>query len=164
VHPESYPTAKALLARFGYTDDDVREGKLGELRLKISKYGAKRLADELGCGEPTLVDIVTELEKPGRDIRDAAPAPHLRTDVLDIKDLKEGMILTGTVRNVADFGAFVDIGVHHDGLLHISEMCDRYIKHPSEVLSVGDIVEVRIKSVDVARSRIGLSRKNMNKG
>ena len=163
VHPESYETAKKLLDVFGYTEDDIKSGNMKELRLKASRYGVTKLCDELACGEPTLVDIVGELEKPGRDIRDTAPAPCLRTDVLDIKDLQPDMLLKGTVRNVVDFGAFVDIGVHEDGLLHISEMSDRFIKHPREVLAVGDVIEVRIKSVDLQRKRIALSRKNMKK-
>ncbi|MBO4283308.1 MAG: helix-hairpin-helix domain-containing protein, partial [Clostridia bacterium] len=161
VHPESYPVAKALLKRFRYSDDDVRQGKLALLKYQAEKVGIANLCRELNCGEPTLLDIIAELQKPGRDVRDSAPAPFLRTDVLDIKDLKEGMTLTGTVRNVADFGAFVDIGVHRDGLLHVSEMCDRFVRHPSEVLSVGDVIEVRIKSVDVQRQRINLTRKGM---
>ena len=161
MHPESYPVAKALLKRFRYSDDDVRQGKLALLKYQAEKVGIANLCRELGCGEPTLLDIIAELQKPGRDVRDSAPAPFLRTDVLDIKDLKEGMTLTGTVRNVADFGAFVDIGVHRDGLLHVSEMCDRFVRHPSEVLSVGDVIEVRIKSVDVQRQRINLTRKGM---
>ncbi len=161
VHPESYPVAKALLKRFRYSDDDVRQGKLALLKYQAEKIGIANLCRELNCGEPTLLDIIAELQKPGRDVRDSAPAPFLRTDVLDIKDLKEGMTLTGTVRNVADFGAFVDIGVHRDGLLHVSEMCDRFVRHPSEVLSVGDVIEVRIKSVDVQRQRINLTRKGM---
>ncbi len=163
VHPESYAVTKKLLSLFGYTEEDIKSGNLRDIRLQASKYGVRRLADELGCGEPTLIDIVGELEKPGRDIRDTAPAPCLRTDVLDLKDLVPDMLLKGTVRNVVDFGAFVDIGVHEDGLLHISEMSDRFIKHPREVLSVGDVIEVRIKSVDLQRKRIALSRKNMNK-
>ena len=122
----------------------------------------KKLAGELGIGEPTLLDIIGELEKPGRDIRDSLPQPVLRDRVLDIADLEEGMVLTGTVRNVIDFGAFVDIGVHQDGLLHISEMADRFVKHPSELLSVGDIIEVKIKSVDLKRKRIALTRKGLN--
>ena len=163
VHPESYETTKKLLNLFGYTEEDIKNGGMKELRLKASRYGVKKLCEELQCGEPTLVDIVGELEKPGRDIRDTAPAPCLRTDVLDIKDLQPDMLLKGTVRNVVDFGAFVDIGVHEDGLLHISEMSDRFIKHPREVLAVGDVIEVRIKSVDLQRKRIALSRKNRKK-
>ena len=161
VHPESYLIAEALLKKFGFSTEDVRTGSLPLLRFKAEQYGMAKLARELGCGEPTLEDIVTELEKPGRDIRDDAPAPILSTEVLDIEDLKEEMCLTGTVRNVVDFGCFVDIGVHHDGLLHISEMADRFIKHPSELFSVGDVIEVRIKSVDKAKHRIALTRKGM---
>ena len=163
VHPESYPVAKALLARFEYTEDDVRAGSLQLMRFKAEKIGMKKLADELGCGEPTLVDIIGELEKPGRDSRDDAPAPILRTDVLEMKDLSEGMILKGTVRNVVDFGCFIDIGVHEDGLLHISEMANRFVKHPRDLFAVGDIVEVKIKSVDMQRKRISLTRKGMPK-
>ena len=131
------------------------------LRFKAEQYGTAKLAKELGCGEPTLLDIIGELEKPGRDIRDDAPAPVLSTDVLEIEDLKEGMQLKGTVRNVTDFGCFVDIGVHHDGLLHISEMSDRYIKHPSELFKTGDIIEVVIKGVDLKKHRISLTRKGL---
>ena len=161
VHPESYAIAEDLLKRFGFTTDDVRSNNLGLLRFKVQQYGLAKLAKELGCGEPTLDDIIKELEKPGRDIRDDAPAPILSTDVLDINDLKPDMQLNGTVRNVVDFGCFVDIGVHHDGLLHISEMSDRYIKHPSELFKTGDVIEVRIKDVDVAKHRISLTRKGM---
>ena len=161
VHPESYPIAKALLKKFRYTEEDVRGGKLTLLPYEVEKIGLPRLAEELGCGVPTLTDILAELQKPGRDIRDEAPAPCLRTDVLDMKDLQPDMVVTGTVRNVVDFGAFVDIGVHHDGLLHISEMSDRFIKHPSEILSVGDVIECRIKSVDLKKCRIALTRKGM---
>ena len=163
VHPESYPVAKALLTRFKYTEEDVRDGKLLLLKHEVEKIGLSKLAEELGCGVPTLSDILEELQKPGRDIRDSAPPPCLRTDVLDIKDLKPDMLVTGTVRNVVDFGVFVDIGVHHDGLLHISEMSDKYIRHPSEVLKIGDVIECRVKSVDVAKHRIGLSRRGMGK-
>ncbi|MBQ2737453.1 MAG: RNA-binding transcriptional accessory protein [Clostridia bacterium] len=161
VHPESYAIAEALLAKFKYTTEDVRNGNLLLLRHNAQKYGTAKLARELGCGEPTLEDIISELEKPGRDIRDDAPAPILSTDVLDINDLKEGMQLKGTVRNVTDFGCFVDIGVHHDGLLHISEMSDRFIKHPSELFKTGDVIEVRIKGVDLVKHRISLTRKGM---
>jgi len=157
VHPESYPAAKGLLTRLGYTEDDISRRALGEMRQRAGKIGLSSLCEELGVGEPTLKDIMEELEKPGRDPRDTLPKPVLRTDILDINDLKPDMVLTGTVRNVIDFGAFVDIGVHQDGLIHISEMSDKYVKHPSEVLSVGDIVTVRVKSVDVKKSRIGLS-------
>ena len=161
VHPESYAVAKALLSRFDYTEDDVRGGTLNLLRHKAEKVGTHKLAAELGCGEPTLLDIIGELEKPGRDSRDDAPAPVLRTDVLEMKDLVPDMVLKGTVRNVVDFGAFVDIGVHEDGLLHISEMSDRFVKHPRDVLAVGDVIEVKIKSVDMQRKRISLTRKGL---
>jgi len=163
VHPESYAIADDLLKRFGFTTDDVRNNNLVLLRFKAQQYGMAKLARELGCGEPTLEDIISELEKPGRDIRDDAPAPILSTDVLDINDLKPDMQLCGTVRNVVDFGCFVDIGVHHDGLLHISEMSDRYIKHPSELFKTGDVIEVRIKDVDVVKHRISLTRKGMGR-
>ncbi len=162
VHPESYAVAEDLLKRFGFTTEDVRNNNLALLRFKATQYGIAKLARELGCGEPTLEDIISELEKPGRDIRDDAPAPILSTDVLDINDLKPEMQLKGTVRNVVDFGCFVDIGVHHDGLLHISEMSDRFIKHPSELFKTGDVIEVRIKDVDVKKHRISLTRKGMN--
>ena len=159
VHPESYAVAEELLHRFEFTLEDVKAGNLALLRFKAEKYGVEKLAKELGCGAPTLNDIISELEKPGRDIRDDAPAPVLSTDVLEITDLKPGMQLKGTVRNVIDFGCFVDIGVHHDGLLHISEMSDRYIKHPSELFAVGDVIDVLIKDVNVEKHRISLTRK-----
>ena len=146
VHPESYEAAQNLLKKQGFTLEDVAEGKLTGLSLTIRDY--KKLAEELGVGEITLRDIVKELEKPGRDPRDEMPKPILRTDVLEMKDLKEGMILKGTVRNVIDFGVFVDIGVHQDGLVHISQITDRYIKHPLEAVSVGDVVDVKVMSVD----------------
>ena len=158
VHPEAYDATKALLAKFNYTLESVGNG-LGDIRAKCTRYGTKKLAEELEIGEPTLLDIVGELEKPGRDVRDSLPLPILRDDVLGMEDLKEGMIMTGTVRNVIDFGAFVDIGVHQDGLVHVSEISEKYIKHPSEALSVGDIVTVKIKSVDVNKKRIGLTMK-----
>ena len=157
VHPESYEAASALLERLGYTTEDISGGKLAGLSRKIKDY--KKMAQELGVGELTLQDIVKELEKPARDPRDEMPKPILRTDVLDMKDLKEGMILKGTVRNVIDFGAFVDIGVHQDGLVHISEICERYIKHPLEAVSVGDVVDVRVIGVDMKKKRISLSMK-----
>ena len=160
VHPESYDAAKELLKKQGYTPEDVRAGKLAGLSLTIKDY--KRLADELGIGEITLKDIVKELEKPGRDPRDEMPKPILRTDVLEMKDLKEGMILKGTVRNVIDFGVFVDIGVHQDGLVHISQITDRFIKHPLEVVSVGDIVDVKVMSVDLKKKRIQLTMRGIN--
>lgn len=157
VHPESYATAKELLKLAGYTDQEIKTAKFGDLPARVKKLGTKSLAEKLGIGLPTLDDIVKELSKPGRDPRDEMPKPMLRTDVLDIKDLKEGMELTGTVRNVIDFGAFIDIGVHQDGLVHISQICDKFIRHPSEVLKVGDVVKVKILSVDVKKNRISLT-------
>ena len=155
VHPESYDTAKRLLEILGYS---LEQGHFGGIEGIMKKArGRGDLAAELGVGEPTLLDILRELEKPARDPRDDMPAPILRSDVLEIEDLKEGMILKGTVRNVIDFGAFVDIGVHQDGLVHISRMSKRYIKHPLEVLKVGDVVEVRVMGVDLAKKRISLS-------
>ncbi len=159
VHPESYPIAEGLLRAFSMTEDDVTTGGLTSLRALVMARGVQKLCRTLECGEPTLMDIVSELEKPGRDIRDSAPAPMLRTDVLTLSDLKEGMLLKGTVRNVVDFGAFVDIGLHDDGLLHVSEMSDRFIRHPSEVVAVGDVIEVRIKGIDKNRGRISLTCK-----
>ena len=146
---------------FGYTKEDVRERKLTGLSDKVRDAGQSKVADELGIGVPTLLDIIGELEKPGRDIRDSLPQPVLRDRVIEIGDLEPGMIMKGTVRNVIDFGAFVDIGVHQDGLVHISQISDRFIKHPSEVLSVGDIVDVKILSVDPAKKRIGLTMKGV---
>ena len=157
VHPESYAAARALLEHCGYSLPDVRAGKLGGLREKVSELGEEAVAQSLGIGVPTLQDIVTELLRPGRDPRDELPPPLLRTDVLSMEDLKPGMELMGTVRNVIDFGAFVDVGVHQDGLVHISQICDRYIKHPSEVLKVGDIVKVWVLSVDMKKKRISLT-------
>ena len=161
VHPESYDAAKKLLEKLGYTPEDVAERKLTGISGKIRDYG--KLAKELEIGEPTLRDIVKELEKPARDPRDEMPKPILRTDVLDMKDLKEGMVLKGTVRNVIDFGAFVDIGVHQDGLVHISEMSEKFIKHPLEAVSVGDIVDVRVLGVDMKKKRNSLSMKGISK-
>ena len=157
VHPESYDAAKQLLAAVGYTTDDIGTEKITSLEKDVEKIGLEKLAEQLGVGVPTLKDIVAELIKPGRDMRDALPKPLLRTDVLDMNDLVAGMELTGTVRNVIDFGAFVDIGVHQDGLVHISQICDKYIKHPSEMLKVGDIVTVWVLSVDVNKKRISLT-------
>lgn len=161
VHPESYKAAEQLLEKFGCTKKDAHGGI--NLKQNAREYGMKKLAEELGVGEITLSDILDELEKPGRDIRDTLPPPVLRDRVLTIEDLTEGMVLTGTVRNVIDFGAFVDIGVHQDGLLHISEMSDRFIKHPSELYSVGDIIKVTVKSVDLKKKRISLTRRGMEK-
>ncbi len=159
VHPESYEAAHKLLAIFGYTQEDVEGGKLSDLADKVKEYGTQKICAECGIGAPTLHDIVAELQKPGRDIRDDFQAPALREDVMSIEDLKPDMILNGTVRNVIDFGAFVDIGVHQDGLVHISELSDRFVKHPSEVVAVGDQVKVRVLAVDVKKKRISLSMK-----
>ena len=157
VHPESYTVAKKLLKKYGYTTRDIKEGKI-KLSSQIKNEG--EVCEEIGTDKITLRDMVAELEKPGRDPRDEMPKPILKSDVLDFADLKEGMILNGTIRNVIDFGAFVDIGVHEDGLVHISEMSDRFIKHPLDVVSVGDVVRVRVLSVDIERKRIQLSMKN----
>ena len=161
VHPESYQAAEGLLALCGYTDDDVRRGAVVQLMQKVQAMGEAQVAEKLSVGVPTLRDVVKELVKPGRDLRDDLPAPILRTDVLDMKDLKPGMTLTGTVRNVIDFGVFVDIGVHQDGLVHISQVCNKFIKHPSEVVSVGDIVKVVVLDVDEKKKRISLSMKQV---
>ncbi|MBE6601558.1 MAG: RNA-binding transcriptional accessory protein [Ruminococcaceae bacterium] len=163
VHPESYTAASELLQMFGYSKADVADGNLRDLRTKVQKVGSRTVSEKLGVGEPTLQDIVSELEKPGRDIRDTLPPPVLRDDILSLEDLKPEMELTGTVRNVIDFGAFVDIGVHQDGLVHISQLCDRYVKHPSEVVKVGDIVKVRVLSVDIPKKRIALTMRNKQK-
>ena len=157
VHPESYEAAQKLLELCGYTMADVKAGKMSDLKMRLEAYGADKAAAECGVGVPTLMDVAAELMKPGRDPRDELPAPLLRTDVMEIKDLKPGMELKGTVRNVIDFGAFVDIGVHQDGLVHISQIADRRINHPSEVLSVGDVVTVWVKEVDEKKHRIGLT-------
>ena len=159
VHPESYEAATKLLKKQGYTSEDVAAGRLAGLSKTIRDY--KALAEELGIGEITLRDIVKELEKPARDPRDEMPKPILRTDVLDMKDLKEGMVLKGTVRNVIDFGVFVDIGVHQDGLVHISQITDKFIKHPLEAVSVGDIVDVKVMSVDLQKKRIQLTMRGI---
>ena len=159
VHPESYEAAEKLLALCGYTLKDVAAGNISELPRRLEAYGAEKAAEECGVGVPTLMDIVSELLKPGRDPRDELPPVLLRKDVLEIKDLKPGMELTGTVRNVIDFGVFVDIGVHQDGLVHISQVCDKFIRHPSEVVAVGDIVKVVVLDVDEKKHRISLSMK-----
>ena len=159
VHPESYEAAQKLLKKQGFTPEDVAEHRLSGLSLTIKDY--KKMAEELGIGEITLRDIGKELEKPARDPRDEMPKPILRTDVLEMKDLKEGMVLKGTVRNVIDFGAFVDIGVHQDGLVHISQITDKYIKHPLEAVSVGDIVDVKVMSVDLKKKRIQLTMRGI---
>ena len=159
VHPESYDAAKALLELTGHTAEDVRAGRIADLPERVKAYGEAKAAEAVGVGVPTLRDIVAELLKPGRDVRDELPKPILRTDVLEMKDLKSGMVLTGTVRNVIDFGVFVDIGVHQDGLVHISQVSDRFIKHPSEAVSVGDVVKVVVLDVDEKKKRISLSMK-----
>ena len=159
VHPESYDAAKKLLDICGYETSDITNGGLSDLRSRAEKFGLENAAEKIGTGVPTLLDIITEIIKPGRDPRDELPAPILRTDVLDIKDLRPGMELKGTVRNVIDFGAFVDIGVHQDGLVHISEISQKRIKHPSEVLKVGDIVNVKVLSIDTEKGRISLTMK-----
>ena len=159
VHPESYGAAKELLKLCGFGEADVKNGSLSGLADKVAALGEESVAQQIGVGVPTLQDIVKELLKPGRDPRDELPPPLLRTDILELKDLKPGMELTGTVRNVIDFGAFVDIGVHQDGLVHISQICNKYIKHPSEVLKVGDIVKVWVLNADPVKKRIGLTMK-----
>ncbi|HHY64176.1 MAG TPA: RNA-binding transcriptional accessory protein [Clostridiaceae bacterium] len=162
VHPESYEACEALLKLTGHTLWDVRERKLGNLKAEVERLGVEKVASLIGVGVPTLNDMIEELLKPGRDPRDELPPPLLQEDVLDINDLKPGMILDGTVRNVVDFGAFVDIGVHQDGLVHISELSDRFVRNPMEVVSVGDIVKVRVLDVDPARKRISLSMKGIS--
>ena len=160
VHPESYQAAERLLSLCGYTLQDV--GRLSQLPQRLAEVGEAKAAEACGVGLPTLRDIAAELQKPGRDPRDQLPPPLLRTDVMDLSDVKPGMKLSGTVRNVVDFGAFVDIGVHQDGLVHVSQITDRYIRHPSEVLSVGDIVEVTVLSVDPAKKRISLTMREQS--
>lgn len=161
VHPESYPAAKKLLTLCGYRTQDLQEGKLEQLAQRVAQMGQAQVAQRIGVGEPTLRDMVAELSKPGRDPRDELPKPLLRTDVMEMSDLKEGMVLTGTVRNVTDFGAFVDIAVHEDGLVHISQISKRRISHPSQVLKVGDIVQVKVLEVDLERRRISLTMKDL---
>ena len=163
VHPEAYVAAQTLLMLCGYTKEDVSKGNLSELQSRVESLGIADAAERCGVGVPTLEDVVKELLKPGRDPRDDLPAPILRTDVLEMKDLKPGMVLSGTVRNVIDFGVFVDIGVHQDGLVHISQVCNRKLRHPSEVLQVGDIVKVSVLEVDEKRKRISLTMKNIPK-
>ena len=163
VHPEAYTAAENLLKLCGFTKADVRNGGLAELQNRLDAIGLESAAERCGVGLPTLMDLIQELQKPGRDPRDDLPVPILRTDVLEIKDLKPGMVLSGTVRNVIDFGVFVDIGVHQDGLVHISRVCDRKIRHPSEVVQVGDVVKVSVLEVDEKRKRIGLTMNNIPK-
>ena len=157
VHPESYAAAEKLLALCGYTEDDVRAHRVGELRERVKALGEEKAAAHCGVGVPTLSDIVSDLMKPGRDPRDELPAPLLRTDILELKDLKPGMKLRGTVRNVVDFGAFIDLGVHQDGLVHISRLSDNFVRKPSDVVRVGDVVDVAVVEVDAAKKRIALS-------
>ena len=159
VHPESYPAVEKLLQVTGYTLSDVSEGKIGDIRARVDAKGIDTVAKECGVGVPTIQDIITELLKPGRDIRDSLPKPILRSDLMDLSDLKEGMEINGTVRNVIDFGVFVDIGVHQDGLVHISQISDNYIKHPSDVLKVGDLVKVKVLGVDTVKKKISLTMK-----
>ena len=160
VHPESYEPTEKLLASLGFDKKDLKDKqKLEELRNKLKSVNVATMAKELEIGEMTLSDIIDELSKPGRDPREDMPKPILRSDVLKLEDLKEGMVLSGTVRNVIDFGAFVDIGVKHDGLVHISEMSDKFIKNPSEVVSVGDVVKVKVIKIDQERQKVGLSMK-----
>ena len=161
VHPESYKAAAQLLKHMGYTEQDVQDGTVADLKQRLSKENTHKLAEELGIGEITLKDIADSIIKKGRDPREELPQPVLRSDILSMEDLKPDMVLTGTVRNVIDFGAFVDIGVHQDGLVHISQICDRYIKHPTDVLSVGDVVKVRVLEVDVPKKRISLTLKEV---
>ena len=163
VHPESYSAATELLTLCGVSENDVKSGNITALTKRVETDGTSALAEKLGIGEPTLKDIVSELAKPGRDPRDELPQPLLRSDVMSIEDLKSGMELKGTVRNVIDFGAFVDVGVHQDGLVHISQITNRFIKHPSEILKVGDIVTVWVIEADSKRNRISLTMKNPNK-
>lgn len=161
VHPESYPAAQKLLTLCGYQTQDLLEGKLEQLAQRVAQLGQAKVAQRIGVGEPTLRDMVAELSKPGRDPRDELPKPLLRTDVMEMSDLKDGMVLTGTVRNVTDFGAFVDIAVHEDGLVHISQISKRRISHPSQVLKVGDIVQVKVLEVDLERRRISLTMRDL---
>ena len=160
VHPESFEVAETLLSKIGFNKEDLKDKeKLEDLRNKLKNIDISVVAKELNVGEMTLADIIEEISKPGRDPREDMPKPILRSDVLKLEDLKEGMILTGTVRNVIDFGAFVDIGVKHDGLVHISEISDKFIKSPAEVVSVGDIVKVKVIKIDMERQKVGLSMK-----
>ncbi|MBV4418343.1 RNA-binding transcriptional accessory protein [Clostridium tyrobutyricum] len=159
VHPESYKAAKGLLDTIGYTSDDLRNSSISDIDNRVERIGTDNLSDKLGLGIPTLKDIIKEIKKPGRDPREELPKPILKTGIVDMKQLKPGMVLTGTVRNVADFGAFVDIGVHQDGLVHISQLSDKFVKHPLDVVKVGDIVQVTVIEIDEKRKRIALSMK-----
>ena len=161
VHPETYKAAESLLLLCGYDKKDVKAGKIEELADRYEALGKENAAERCGVGVPTLDDVVKELQKPGRDPRDELPPPVLRTDVLEMKDLKPGMVLTGTVRNVIDFGVFVDIGVHQDGLVHISQVAKKKVTHPSQVVQVGDVVKVAVLDVDEKRKRISLTMKDI---
>jgi uncharacterized protein len=158
VHPESYESARALLKKLGYSEQDVRERKLEDIKAKANLVGLDSLAESIGVGVPTLTDMMNELTKPGRDPRDELPKPILRTDAMDISSLKPGMEFVGTVRNVADFGAFVDIGVHQDGLVHISKLAKGFVRRAQDATKVGEIIKVRVIEVDVAKKRISLER------
>ena len=162
VHPESYALAEEVLEACGYTLEDVKAGKLSELKQRAEHVSLKEIAETHGVGMPTINDIISELLKPGRDPRESLPKPVLRTDIMNIESLKPGMVLTGTVRNITDFGAFVDIGVHQDGLVHISQICDKFIKHPMDFLSVGDVKKVKIVDIDVKRGRISLTMRGID--
>lgn len=161
VHPESYPAAKGLLEACGCDAKEIGTDAMQSLPVRVKNCGTKALCEALGVGEPTLMDIVSELCKPGRDVRDSLPKPLLRSDVMGLEDLKPGMELKGTVRNVIDFGAFVDIGVHQDGLVHVSQISDKFIKNPRDALKVGDVVQVKVLSVDTAKKRIALTMKGV---
>lgn len=161
VHPESYEVARNLIKQLGYREDDLKNKKLMDIEDRVKETGINKLVESLDVGEPTLLDIIKELKKPGRDPREEMPKPILKTGLINMEDLTPGLILKGTVRNVADFGAFVDIGVHQDGLVHKSQMANRFIKHPLEVVKVGDVVDVKILEVDVKRKRISLSMKEL---
>ena len=161
VHPESYDAATKLIEMLGYTMDDLKNKKLGDIENRVKNIGLNNISKELEIGELTLKDIIKELQKPGRDPREDMPKPILKTGVIEIKDLKPGMVLMGTVRNVSDFGAFIDIGVHQDGLVHKSQMANKFVKHPLDIVKVGDIVKVKILEVDEKRNRISLSMKDV---
>jgi protein Tex len=163
VHPESYEVVRSLIKSLGYSKEDLKNKRLLEIEEKVNEVGINKLVENLNVGEPTLLDIIKELKKPGRDPREEMPKPILKTGLINIEDLTPGLVLKGTIRNVADFGAFVDIGVHQDGLVHKSQMANRFIKHPLEVVKVGDIVDVAILEVDVKKKRISLSMKELNK-
>jgi uncharacterized protein len=161
VHPESYEGAEKLLSLFGYTAVNVENGKIAELPSKIQKFGVEKVSEYCGLGLDTVTDVANELIRPGRDVREDLPKPVLRSDILSLSDLKEGMVISGVVRNVTDFGAFVDIGVHQDGLVHISELSDSFVKNPQSVVKVGQPVQVRVKGVDLKKNRISLSMKGL---